>query len=260
MLLELSRSIPKILAGAPDGSAEVDNSAGSRLQIPVSDDKSVIDTTDDLFPELGPRILKNARVWTTVDLVLTMDVVKLHLYDNLATTSLSLKEHGISRFALNNSTLKLKVLSDGAMEAEIVLKSVTMSNTRPGQSRFREIIPVVQHERNQFMLLYTRAGGPDPSSLAIVTIDSPQVIFSIDPVFALLDFISGPLRSDTLSYGDVEHTQGNIVSPDPLQSARLDLRLDLHDVSISVPEDDTDPNSQAVRLSISQVSISQQVA
>ena len=44
------------------------------------------------------------------------------------------------------------------------------------------------------------------------------------------------------------------------QASSLSLRLDLHDVSISVLENDADVNSRAIRLSIKQLFLSQQVS
>jgi hypothetical protein len=142
-----------------------------------------------LRPELRAT---SQRSWTSFDLVVSVMAVKLHLYDSLAHSEQQLKEHGIARFALNGSTLRYKALSDGSGEAQVVLKSFTMSNTRPGANAFREIIPAAQHDRNQFMLLYTMANGPTSTSLAVLTVDSPKIILAVDPIISLLEFISSP--------------------------------------------------------------------
>jgi vacuolar protein sorting-associated protein 13A/C len=212
----------------------------------------------DLEPELRPLSSTSGHlIWTALDLVVSVNAVKLHLYDALASSEIQLKEHGIARFALNDNTLRLKILSDGASEAQVVLRSFTMSNTRPGQSKFREIIPAAQHNRNQFMLLYSMTGGMQGSSLAILTVDSPQVIFAIEPVIYLLEFFtaSSSTETDTSSI-ESPSTPGDPPSPG---QAQVDFRVDLHDVSISVLEDDADPDSQAIRLYISQLLLSKQV-
>ncbi|KAJ7706184.1 vacuolar protein sorting-associated protein 13 [Mycena rosella] len=189
----------------------------------------------DLQPELKMAAAASGqRPWTSLDLVVVVNAIKLHLYDALATNDSNLKEHGIARFALNNNTLRLKMLSDGAGEAQIVLKSFTIGNTRPGLSKFREIIPAAQHDRNQFMVLYTMTGGVNPTALAVLTVDSPQVIFAVDPVIALLRFFTTPSQTT------------------------IDFRVDLHDVSVSVLENDADAESPAMKLTINQVLLSQQ--
>lgn len=213
----------------------------------------------DLEPELRAIPSGGSRSWTTIDLVVTINVVKLHLYDSLAISESSVKEHGIARFALTDNTLRLKLLSDGAGEAQIILKSFTMGNTRPGNSRFREIIPAAKHDRNQFMVLYTMSGGTNGSALAIVTVDSPQIIFAVDPVFSLLKFFTSAFPTqppvEELEYS----TTTEVVAKQPQTSQSLDFRIDLHDVSISVLESDADPDSQSIKLTIHQISISQQV-
>ncbi len=190
---------------------------------------------------------------------MTIGTVKLHLYDAFATTPANVKEHGIARFALNDNTLRLKTLSDGALEAQVVLRSMTMTNTRPGSSKFREIMPAAQHERNQVMLLYTLSGGQKSQSLTILTIDSPEVIFAVDPVIALLDFFTSAF---TTQADEGEAQLQDVASPQTQTAANsgsIDFRVDLHDVSVSILEDDTNPESQAIRLTVKQLLVSQQV-
>lgn len=259
MLIALSQSVPKILSGAPEGAAQVNDSTGSQ-PTPESEEESPV----ALRPELARASSVDADIWTSLDLVLSINAVKLHLYDSQATTAEDLQQHGIARFALNNSSLRMKMLSDGSMEAQVILKSFTMSNTRPGNSKFREIIPAAQHDRNQFMILYTQSGGAHPSSLAVLTVDSPKVIFAIDPVFALMEFFlsafppSSP-EPGTDSIFDAPQALEVEQSDEQSEKSGLDFRFDLHDVSLSVLENETDPNTQAIRLSIGQILLSQQV-
>jgi vacuolar protein sorting-associated protein 13A/C len=150
------------------------------------------------------------------------------------------------------------MLPDGALEAELVLKSFTIENTRAGGSKFREIIPAARHDRNQFMLLYTASGGTSGSSMAIVTVDSPKVIFAMDPLFALLDFFTS--TPDEKGASTIAIADNAVEAPPRVDSyAGFNLRLDLHDVSVSVLESDSDPATQAIQLTIRQLLMSQQV-
>jgi vacuolar protein sorting-associated protein 13A/C len=193
------------------------------------------------------------RAWTTIDLVASVKVVKLHLYDGLAIREENVEDHGIACFTLNDSSLRYKSISDGAAEAQVVLKSFTISNTRPGMSKFREIIPAADHDRNQFMVIYTQSGN---SSVAILTVDSPRVIFAIEPVIALLEFFTSAFRQEAPAEIDSAFTAE---SQHESTRSQVDFRLDLHDVSVSVLENDADVNSQAIRLYINQILLSQQV-
>jgi len=263
MLVSLSRSIPLIFAGAPEGA--------SQAETPTSEGRAVgrsrakyHEAAVDLRPELdGQPGSTQAR--TTLDLVLTVATVKLQLYDGQATSETNLKEHGIARFALSDNSVRLKMLSDGAMETQVVLRSFTMSNTAPGPSKFREIIPAAQHDRNQFMLLYTTSGGPEPSSLAVLTVDSPHILFSLPPVFALMEFFMSAFGTPTATVDPIVEApktleEGKINVPTTTGQAPFSFRIDLHDVSISVLEDDLDSDSQAIRLTVAQISLSQQAS
>ncbi|TEB35046.1 hypothetical protein FA13DRAFT_1915662 [Coprinellus micaceus] len=247
LLMTLSKSIPRIFA---DVSGNAPGIEGSKLQAADSyfpQDNGAV----SLQPELRSSLSGGSRPWTTLDLVVGISAVKLHLYDENA-------EHGIARFALNDNNLRLKQLSDGSLEAQVVLKSFTMSNIRPGPTKFREIIPAAQHERNQFMILYTSSGTQSttgPNSLAILTIDSPQVIFAVDPIFALLQFFTSPFPSQHAR--DLQGPSGE-VQAQPSSPPTLDFRVDLHDVSVSILENETDAQSRAIRLHVSQVLFSQQ--
>ena len=117
-----------------------------------------------------------------------MTVVRLYLYDSITLKQTDLKGFGIARFALNNVSFSLTRLVDEAMQLECSVHSFTVTNTKQGSSRFREIIPAARHGRNQLMLLYSVTGGSSPVSELIANIDSPQVIFSLKPVFAISDF------------------------------------------------------------------------
>ncbi|PPQ80804.1 hypothetical protein CVT25_001929 [Psilocybe cyanescens] len=252
LLMQLANEIPRVFIGAP----EVESESGNPTM------PSKMNTTENLLTgvDLQPELRSQSRQdWTTLDLVVSVNAVKLHLYDALAISEYQLKDHGIARFALNDNTLRFKLLSHGAGEAQVVLRSFTMSNTRPGNNKFREIIPAAQHNRNQFMLLYTMSGGPDSSSLAVLTVDSPQVIFAVDPVISLLEFFTSAFNINQPSPSSMEHVQSpnetQVVGPN---QGGLEFRLDLHDVSISILENDADSESRAIRLYINQILFSQQ--
>jgi vacuolar protein sorting-associated protein 13A/C len=268
VLIGLSRAIPHVLQGAPQGEIQADQSLSIKSpSTPPVDDPTTISA--GLQPELIiPSVESGAKPWTTTDLVVTIGAVKLHLYDEHATER-NLRDCGIAKFALNNNSLRMKMLSNGSYEAQVILKSFTMSNTRKGDTKFTEIIPAARHDRNQVMVLYTAAGGRDNSSVAIVTVDSPQLILAIDPMFALLDFAMSPFNtpppqpqpgSASTAQVGVENTQAATQASDtPEQGGGIGFRFDLHDVVISILEDETSVDSRAMRLYVRQLLLSQQV-
>ena len=247
LLVDLTTSIPRIF-GHPDNAQDKPTEVQSTKGNAISVSSSV-----SLEPEL--KVATGQRTWTSVDLVLNMDAVRLHLYDAYASSERTLKDHGVARFSLSDVTLRLKTLSDGSLEAQATLRSFTVSNTRPGNSRFREIIPAATHNRNQFTILYT-ASGDVRSSLAILTIETPKIIFAVDPVIAMLEFFTSPFQNGIPT--KQEHASIQYDAPQ-VNEGTFQYRIDLHDASISVLENDADPETQAIELTISQVLLSQQV-
>jgi vacuolar protein sorting-associated protein 13A/C len=218
---------------------------------------------------LDPEPITSPRqsIYTTLDLALKVTTIKLQLFDENAVTEENLRSCGIARFALHDNSVHFKMFSNGAGEAEVILKSFTVNNTRPGPSKFREIIPAARHDRNQFMVLFTMTGGRDSSSLAIVTIESPKFLFTLDPLFALGNFfasafVTPPDQEEAVASKapqTMAKSQAEVERPAAQTESSLGLRVDLNDVSITILESDTDLNSQAVQLSIQQVMMSQQV-
>lgn len=245
-----------MLAGAPEGSAQADSAvtSASSLGNPLPTTPEMQMSLVDLEPEIrASSTLDGSRPWTSTDLVASIATVRLHLYDREATTEANLRDHGIARFALNDVSLRSKSMSNGASEAQLVLRSFTMGSTRSGGSRFREIVPAADHERNQFMVLYTSSGT---SALVIMTVDAPHIIFSVEPIFSLLSFFTSAPPNPKVS----DKSDGRETRREPSTLFTTALRLELHDVSISVLENDTDTCSQAIRLCINQILISQQVS
>ncbi|KAI0094888.1 vacuolar protein sorting-associated protein 13 [Irpex rosettiformis] len=256
LLIQLLQSIARVLPSSEEtGAIPLQNSSAALEKVSRSPPGTV-----DLQPEFHrDSDFHDKKVWSTLDAVITLETVKLHLYDHSANSEDTLKEHGIARFALNSFTLRAKALSDGATEAELVLKSFTMSNTRPGNSKFREIIPAAQHTRNQVMILYSTSAGADLSSMAVVTVDSPQVIFAVEPVIGLLEFFTSAFdqgaEEDAQDIQKQEQSNESTVSS---STSKFNLRLDLHDLSVSILEDDAKLDSRAIQLCIKIISLSYQ--
>lgn len=249
LIIQLSQAIPRVLVDVQDEIPDAHYTAPTGASRSIDGEQKLT----DLEPELAST--DGSRIWPTLDLSICVKAIKLQLYDATAFGEQSLKDHGIAKFALRDNTLRLKILSDGATEAQVVLRSLTMNNIRPGKTKFREMIPAAGHERNQFMLLYTMSGGASGASLAVLTVDSPQIIFAVDPVIALLGFFTSSVTSRPPSDEYIMKNEQN-ASVD----RRMDFRIDLHDLSVSVLENDTDPESHSIQLSVSQILLSQQVS
>jgi vacuolar protein sorting-associated protein 13A/C len=264
-IVSLMQSLPRVfVVESIPGAAKGDLSPESTPSVHLDSDVSAHPT--DLTPELhtrtpdsgGPTVQR-----VTLELIFTVKSVRLQLYNSEAFREADFKDTGVSRFALNDNTVRVKMLSDGAVEAEVTLQSFTMTNTLPGLSRFREIIPAQKNrDLAQFTVLYTSSVvGGSRSSLVLVTIDSPQILFALEPVFALLAFLASAFPSSPASESGETATEPaeSLERQTPPTVSLMAFRLDLHDVSVTVLESDQQANSHAIQLSIKQVLMSQQV-
>ncbi|KAG8855475.1 hypothetical protein FRC20_000760 [Serendipita sp. 405] len=268
----LSQAFTRVLASPPEAetSPAVQSAAPPSTNLPQkgalnskTSEQNAPVAPVDLVPEiaLSPR----QSIYPTLDLELKITTIKLQLFDDKALSEENLRSSGIARFALQDNSVRFKMYSNGGGEAEVILKSFTVTNTMPGPSKFREIIPPAKHDRNQFMVLFTMTGGKESSSLAIVTIESPKLLFTLDPLFALGNFFSSAFVSAPSSTPDAATVTAMTTkskaapeSPPVREDSTLAFRIDLNDVSVTLLESDTDINSQAVQLSIRQLMMSQQ--
>jgi len=272
-LISTLQSIPRVLASAPEAEQQAEKSTKEdttpSAPPPVESGPQPSQAVVDLGPELsqvarGPAGEEIAR-WKSLDVRFEVQTVRLQLFDQHATHEANLRDAGIAKFTLSQNIITFKTLSDGSSEAEVTLKSFTVSNTRSGTSRFREIIPAAQHDRNQFMVLYTTTGGNTPSSSAVVAIDSPKFIVALEPLFALLDFFTSAFPSTETKEDNGAEEVGTTVGEDEISqdttnsSGSLSLRADLHEFSVSILENDADSNTQAIELAIQHVYVGQQV-
>lgn len=146
LLMSVLESLPRALGEVAD--AEESMAPTPELSTPSTPAEEPTDANVNLEPELA-IVTPSAELWTSLDLVFSVKSVALELYTNDAVTQQDLKANSIARFTLVQSQLGLKMLSDGAMEAEFSLKTIAFMSTRAGGSAFRDIIPATDHGGNQ---------------------------------------------------------------------------------------------------------------
>lgn len=238
-LLAISRSVPAAFSGDPDAQTEeaeqaVDDGTLRRAQTLPRAELPSEDDTVDMAPELGTH----RDTWTKLDLVFRVGTIGLELINarddqpvgDLATASLG-------RFSLDDSRLKTRIQANGSLEAEFVIQSFTIYDSRPRDTnKFRRIMTSGNKNVQQFMASVTMSGGKERNLIAMVAIDSPRIIFALDYLFALQNFITTGLQVD---------------QPLPIESEEMDSPeesdADSMQVSIAHPQ----PSHRSPRSSIS---------
>jgi vacuolar protein sorting-associated protein 13A/C len=217
-LLDISKSVPAAFAGEGDDSDEeaarmVDEGTLQRARAaPGAGDDRNDQSLIDLKPELSS--LQNS--WTKLDLVFRVNTIGLELImaeedepvGDLAASSLS-------HFSLNETKFKTRMLSDGSLEAELLIRSFTINDSRKrATNKFQRIMSSSNKEAKQLMASVTMSGGKERSLIAMATIDSPRIIFALDYLFAIQKYVTEGLTVENTSPMDDESIEETIDESD----------------------------------------------
>lgn len=277
-LIELSRSVPRAFSQTSQDSADSNDLVETKTQTGWSDGANRPASAQPLSATSPVKEANNeasGHAHATLDLLFAAHAIQLEIYDGAPTRQEDLPNASLARFALNDAELKLKKMYDESMEAELALRSFTVRDTRVHKkTKFREIVPAIQHDGHQFMLSYSASA--EGSGLLLVTIDSPKIIFALDPMFALRNFWMSPFaseaheeqvpnasnppaaRADRSLPPAPSHVDSTAEVNPPAQPS-FAYRVNVVAPTIILLANSEKADSEAIVLSIKQVLISQQV-
>ncbi|WFD42049.1 Vacuolar protein sorting-associated protein 13 [Malassezia psittaci] len=202
--------------------------------------------------------------------------ITLNLYDDSVTTVSELEAGQLLRFSLKEALFKMHQHPETGFEAEVSLESFSATDTRPSrETYFREVIPASTHDGKQFMLNYSASAGPEANALAIITLDSPKLIFSLDPLFAFMNFITAGIPSEPDAENQSLNTAAQTVatsshspqtlprssSSQPIEESSkpsFSFRVNIVEPRIILLSSPERKDSEAIVLMVRQVVISQQ--
>lgn len=205
-VMELTRSIPSAFAlenedleeeaisEIPDSVILVDSSAGASTEA-SSTTSSEVEKPSHLGPELGT----DKETWTKLDLIFKVGAVGLELISGPVDQPIGdLEAASLSKFTLNETSVKLRMISDGAIESELLVQSFTISDTRTTEKiKYRKIMSLINTDvKQQFMASVSISGGEEKNLIALLTVDSPRVILALDYLFAVMNFVNHGLARD----------------------------------------------------------------
>lgn len=201
-LLELSQSIPAVFAGEPEDETVIDElpletSEPAREVMQQTDDALKLDTVVHLRPELGIEL----NTWTQLDMVFNVGSIGLELFiADLDHPIEDLEAASLSRASLNKTHFKLRMMSNGSIESELLIESFNIEDSRKQESnKFRKFMSSTNKEGSQFMASFTLSGGAERNLMALLTIDSPRIIFALDYIFAVRDFVMSGLEIEEVN-------------------------------------------------------------
>jgi vacuolar protein sorting-associated protein 13A/C len=287
--LELSRTIPQAFATQSDEAIEEDvqselPDATTKPARQLTDKESPADNTpQDVTTSQGPELKADDDKWTKLDFVFKVGSIALELLkSNEGEPVGDLEAASLSKFSLNDTNVKVRMISDGSMEAELVVQSFTIRDSRTqGTNKFRKIMSLINNDvKQQFMASVTISGGQERNLIALLTIDSPRIILALDYLFALQAFVNAglatdePLAIEEEAEQDETDSDDDIMSPDGSRTLEqpqaapestdsgmnISFRVNLVDAQVVLIANPAMANSEAIVLGTKQVLVSKQQA
>ncbi|KAL9100888.1 MAG: hypothetical protein Q9163_003799 [Psora crenata] len=233
-----------------------------------------------------PEIRPSPNSWTKLDFVFNAPIIALELILAKEREPVGdVESASLSKFALNDTKVKLRMRTDDSIESELLINSFTIKDSRKNETnKFRKIMSLINDDvKQQFMASITMAGGKDRHMIAMLTIDSPRVIMAIDYLLAVQAFIisafpteepieiddtpeESPTPDDTDS-GISTPTEVRVRSPEKLEAAygsdnpmSMSFRVNVVEAQVILVANPTISNSEAIVLGTKQVLVSQQNA
>ncbi|KAF1812213.1 vacuolar protein sorting-associated protein 13 [Eremomyces bilateralis CBS 781.70] len=196
-ILELFRTIPPAFAMDPGDEMQEDvynelpesTAAPARALTERSQESSESQASDE--PPSGN--------WTTLDLVFKAPTIGVELINAAPNEPVKdLEDASLSKFSLNRTHVKLRMMKDGALESELLIRSFSIRDSRTRDSnKFRKIMSLINNDvKQQFMASISISGGKERSLVAMLTIDSPRMILALDYLFSIQAFINAGLTID----------------------------------------------------------------
>ncbi|KMU76460.1 VPS13 protein [Coccidioides immitis RMSCC 3703] len=278
LLTELSRDYSCSINPRPRSTRARSSGGASRAS-------QVVKHKSQSVPNLAPEIRPEPDTWVQLDFAFKVDTLGLELILAKENEPVgSLDDASLSKFFLSNTNVKLQMLSDGSLETELLIHSFNVRDSRKNETnRYRKIMSLINTDvQQQFMASLSMTGGAERKIIAMLTIDSPRVIFALDYLFALQSFVSAafPPESepvDELSEYSDEEAQDVLSSDDVAVSGKdvlsnttevkaedtpipIAFRVNIVDAQAILVANPTISNSEAIVLGTKQVLYSQQNA
>lgn len=198
-LLELAKSVPGAFMVDSDDS---DQQAVEEVPSPTMKKAKAItqkpsdDDHNNELVDLGPELGSNSQSWTKLDLAFHVNTIGLELILAKEDEPVGdIEAASLSKFSMDETKVKLRMMTDGSLESEFLIHAFTIQDSRKRETnKFRKIMTSMNKDVQQFMASVTISGGQERNLIAILSIDSPKVIFALDYLFALQAFLTESLK------------------------------------------------------------------
>lgn len=190
-LLELSKTVPGAFAtDTEQQELEAMEALPSSVSGP-SKEESLKAVQTGKNHEGTPAEIASQDTWVRLDMIFKVDSVGLELILGNDNEPIGhLEDSSLSKFSLNDTRVKLRMLTDGSLESELLIHSLSIRDSRSNDTnKFRKIMSLINNDiQQQFMASISMSPGPEKHLIAMLTIDSPRIILALDYLMALQSF------------------------------------------------------------------------
>ncbi|KAE8396464.1 hypothetical protein BDV23DRAFT_423 [Aspergillus alliaceus] len=226
--------------------------------------------------------VKTDETWVRLDMVFKVDGVGLELIlANDDEPVGRLEDSSLSKFSLNDTKVKLRMLTDGSLESELQIHSLSIRDSRnKDTNKFRKIMSLINNDiQQQFMASISMSPGPDKHLIAMLTIDSPRIIVALDYLSALQSFTNSafateePVEEEEIDEtpegseprsSTAEDTDDSVITPSngdtqaPARQMTVSFRLNLVDAQVITIANPAITHTEAIVLGTKQLLFSHQ--
>jgi vacuolar protein sorting-associated protein 13A/C len=209
-LLEITKTVPGVLT--PDDGDQQELEAMQSIPTIQAQPQEQASQVQQVEKPSGQDSENDAEkdTWVKLDMIFKVESVGLELLLAKENKPIGqVEDSSLSRFSLNNTRVKLRMLSDGALESELLIHSFSIRDSRSQETnKFRKIMSLINNDvQQQFMASVSMSPGPKKHVIAMVTIDSPRIILALDYLMALQSFASEAFAQDQpLQVEEVDET------------------------------------------------------
>ncbi|KAJ5086558.1 hypothetical protein NUU61_007865 [Penicillium alfredii] len=277
-LLALSKSIPGAFAtDAEQQQLEAMESLPSSVTEPTREATSKAVQAQGAPADAS----KTQETWVRLDMIFKVDSVGLELIlanDNQPVGRL--EDSSLSKFSLNDTRVKLRMLTDGSLESELLIHSFSIRDSRKQDTnKFRNIMSLINNDvKQQFLASVSMSPGPDKHLIAMLTIDSPRIMFALDYLSALQSFSQSAFATDEPTEAVEEDSEtpeesevGSVAAANSDQTTTeasggdaaggtttVSFRVNLVDAQVIMVANPAIPHSEAIVLGTKEILISHQ--
>lgn len=258
-LLELAKSVPaafQVDQGENEQQAIKDVPKATRKKagdLALSGTKTIEE--EGTLVDLGPELGVDSSIWTKLDLAFHVHTVGMELVFAPEDEPVGdLSAASLSKFSLDDTKVKLRIMTDGSLESELLIQSFTIQDSRTQETnKFRKIMTSSNKDVQQFMASVTVSGGQERNVIAMVAIDSPRIIFALDYLFAIRSYLNGAFATHEPPIADDDELfpeSGDASETDSLFTTGKSKPLTLRSKSITTIGSQESPQAEESTLNI----------